>query len=422
MHKIFFILLAGSTASVPLNVHGQSLTWRACVEEAVRANPELLAAKDTVQSARAREKAARSPFLPQLSGGLSTSYGDTTTGPNAAGDPTDSYGMSLSLSQNLFSGLRDRASLAQARAQTRINEVTDVITQARVSYDLKFAYSGLLYAQRAIKLQDEIISRRKTNLGLVELRFKGGRENRGSLLLSQANLRQAQFEGLLARNSLNVARTDLARVLARSEDSEIAVTEDVPLEPLPTETPDFMAIASEAPTFRESVEQEQLSFSAITLARSAFFPTLSLTGSLGRSGPDWYPNQETWSVGANLSLPLFDGGRDYYSSQSAAALSRAASFRRENVNRQVLTSLKTAYASYGEAIEKLEVDESFRLAAIKRAEIARGKYNNGLMSFEDWDVIENELIVRERAVLESQRNRTRAEATWLQVRGKSVPQ
>jgi outer membrane protein TolC len=122
----------------------------------------------------------------------------------------------------------------------------------------------------------------------------------------------------------------------------------------------------------------------------------------------------------NLSVPLFSGGRDYYTTKSAAASLEAVSSNRDNVERQLLVRLKQTYASYVESEEKLKVDQAFLEAAILRAEIARSRYNNGLMSFEDWDRIENDLIQRQKTVLQSQRDRVTAEAAWEQAQGKGV--
>ena len=47
-----------------------------------------------------------------------------------------------------------------------------------------------------------------------------------------------------------------------------------------------------------------------------------------------------------------------------------------------------------------------------RAEIGRAKYENGLMSFDDWYGIENELVDREKNLLKSQRERVAAEANY----------
>jgi outer membrane protein len=83
-------------------------------------------------------------------------------------------------------------------------------------------------------------------------------------------------------------------------------------------------------------------------------------------------------------------------------------------------NLKQTYASYAESAEKLKVDQAFLDAAFTRAEIARSKYNNGLMSFEDWDRLESDLIQRQKNFLQSQRDRVVAEAAWEQAQGKGV--
>ena len=66
--------------------------------------------------------------------------------------------------------------------------------------------------------------------------------------------------------------------------------------------------------------------------------------------------------------------------------------------------------------------QSFAEAAVIREKVARQKYNNGLQTFGDWDLIENDLITRQKTLLATQRDRTTAEAAWEQSQGKgSLP-
>jgi outer membrane protein TolC len=127
-------------------------------------------------------------------------------------------------------------------------------------------------------------------------------------------------------------------------------------------------------------------------------------------------------VGLILSVPIYSGGRDYYSTKSATASFAAAQASRENVERLARARLKQAYHNYQQAVERLRVDEEFLEATTLRAEIARSKYNNGLLSFEDWDIIENDLINRQKALLLSLRDRVTAEAGWEQAKGGGVIQ
>ena len=85
-----------------------------------------------------------------------------------------------------------------------------------------------------------------------------------------------------------------------------------------------------------------------------------------------------------------------------------------------LIKLKQAHAAFIEAHQKMEVDRAFSEATLAREKIARAKYNNGLLTFDNWDIIENDLINRQKASLQSQRDRVIAEAAWEQAQGKGV--
>ncbi len=387
-----------------------TLSWEMCVQEAAQNNAEIISAKQGLEAARNSVGGARSGFFPQVSGTLNFNRGNTAA---------EGYGATLSASQNLFTGFQDQAKVKQAKANTLVAQENFEIVKARISADLKTAFATFLHAQKLVKLQEDIIRRRQQNYGLVNLRFKSGRENRGSVLLSLANANQAKLDLLKAKNSIMSAATDLARVVGRGEPPD-QVTNDIPLEKLPAAKPDFRALAGAAPETRQSLAQVEASRASLTLARAGFFPTLGLSASTGRQDADWFPEREKWSVGATLTFPLFNGGKDYYSAQSASHNVQAARANLDNIARTKINKLNETYNAYMEAIEKLTVDESFREAASLRAEIARAKYNNGLMSFEDWDLIESDLINREKTVLQSQLAQVQAESAWLQAQGRGV--
>ena len=120
------------------------------------------------------------------------------------------------------------------------------------------------------------------------------------------------------------------------------------------------------------------------------------------------------------SFPFFNGGNDYYTLKSVTEDYRASVKSTKNIEDTSVTNLKQAYTSYVEAAMKLEVDQAFLLAANSRERIAKAQYNNGLISFIDWDTIENDLILRQKTLLQSERERVIAEASWEQAQGRGV--
>ena len=413
--RLLFAVLFVASPWLPTTAAAEALSWAASVTETGANNAELHAAQLNVDAAQHRERAAYSGFLPQLSAGAS----HTSVEGDALSTSPTGYNASLTATQNLFAGFQDSAKVGQAEGTRAIAEAALDSTRARLSLDLKTAYAGLRYAQDNVLLTASIVKRLEENLRLVELRFESGRENRGSFLLTRASLAQARFENLQARQAIQTARTQLARVLGRRESASLEASGMVPVsEPGPE--PLFEEIARRTPDFRATVAQEKVASADLRLARSGFYPSVNLTGSIGREGSDWFPDDERRTITASVSVPLFNGGRDYYTARSASASLEATRFDKDNIERQVLVRLRQTYNAFVESAEKLKVDQAFLEAASTRAEIARSKYNNGLMSFEDWDRIENELIQRQKTMLASQRERVAAEAAWEQAQGKGV--
>lgn len=418
----------------PQFCYGEALTWETCILMTARHNPDILSAAETLKSSGYQINSAYGGFFPQLTGSLNYNYSGTFT-PAAITSPASAggfvspfigpiaansvYSASLTGTQNLFSGFQDKARVDQAKALEQVSIAGLQTARAKASYDLKFSFAAMLYAQSSISLAQEIIRRREENLNIVTLRFQSGRENRGSFELSQAYLMQARYELLLAQDQLDVAKQQLARVLGLDESNDIKVTGLVPMNEPPA-TADFKVLALESPDYHQSLGQEQSAEAGITLARANLFPSLSLTGTTSNIDSHWPPGNNNWSIGAGLTWAFFSGGKDYFATRSASNTYRAAAFTRDGILRQTLTRLRQLYATFLESVEKLKIDQVFVRAAATRETIGRAKYNNGLLSFDDWDIIENDFVVRQKNVLQSTRDRAIAEAAWEQGQGKGV--
>jgi outer membrane protein TolC len=395
------------------------MSWQQLVEKVKSNNEELQASERRLVSSAHRVSAAYGAFWPALSASLSrTQTGSQATAPAT----TEDYALSLNVTENLFAGFQDEASLKISRTNLQAAEINLQIAKAQVSYDLKSAVSSLIYAQSYLDLATSIIERRELNLRLVQLRFDGGRENKGSLLLSKANLEEAKVDHLEAEQNLISARSELAKVLGISAGEIETVSDRVPVTAAPSEPSDdeFEKLVEASPTYRTALTTEVLAQAAVTQAEAGFYPSLNLTASAIQSGPSWYPAQDRWTVGASLTLPLFNGGKDYYGTKAASEALHASSLARSTVLRDQMTQLKTAYGNYAKVVQRLRIDEMHLRAAELREKISRQKYNNGLSTFEDWDLIETELIKRQKNFILSERDRVLTEATWEQTQGKGV--
>lgn len=388
---------------------------------AQKQNPELQAARASVISTELGVSANYGNFFPRLAASANYFRESNSTPPGTPPNLIFGYSASLTASQNLFSGLLNLGQLNEARSREDFARADLIAASAKLSFDLKSAFAGLLYAQNTLALGQSIQKRREANLKLVQLRFESGRENKGSYLVSQANYEQAQMDLQLAQTAVDVARAELARVLGIEIDPALTVEGAPPQALPPGELPDPTPIVLGSPDYLKAVAAERETDSKFTQARSGFFPTLNVTGSVGNGGSQFFPTDNSrWAIGVSISVPIFNGASDYFFTRAAAEARTAAILRRENGLRAGKAKVKQTYASFLLAVRKVTVDQKFVDAASVRSRIGRQKYDNGLLSFEEWDLIENDYINRQKTMLLSQRDRTVAEANWEQVQGKGV--
>ncbi len=347
------------------------------------------------------------PFLPDITTGVSYSQ----SGSSKTGSPEESYGASLTISQNIFNGFQDLNTWRRSVTQSRIGKAQFKSLLAQLSYELKAAYQGLNYALEYQRLTTEIVRRRDAHFRMVDLRFRGGRENKGSALLASANLKEARFENFQAKNQVEAAEGELKRTLGLEDDENLEIRGLLPRADIQVE-PNLNQIIPNTPDLEIAKAQEDYAELSKEIAKGVFYPTLSISGTLGNSGPWFFPEKDSWSVGASLvfSLSAFYKNSPNYGITQANRSS--AYFARKSIEKRLRLKLKDSYRKVIESVEKAEVDESYRDAALIRADISRSKYSKGVSTFSDWEQIENDLIDRQKKFLLSQKNRELAVAQW----------
>lgn len=403
------------------SAHAEKVTFNQAIDLAVKNNLEVQASYEAYKSSQYDKKSTRSSFFPKISASLSYDKSNIETVTSGTSLTNDGYTGSLNLSQNLFNGFSDYASLKIADSNIMTSEANLQETKAQISYDLKNAVANYTYAKDSLVLSKDILKRREDNLSMVQLRFENGRENKGSVLLSKAYLEQAKLDFFRAQNAMNTSLTFLRRVLNLSEDAAIEIT-DVPtvIEKTGAE-PNYNGIIENTPTAKRFKATLANASATLESRESGFYPSWDVNGSVGKTGDEFFPNdQKSWKVGTSLTWSFFDGGKDYYATTSSNLLVKAAEKRLENQNLELRRVLKDSYSTFNEAIQSVKVSTAFLEALKVRADISRSKYNNGLTTFDDWDIIENDLITRQKDYTTKIRDRLIAEAAWEQAQGTGV--
>jgi outer membrane protein TolC len=408
---------------LPPQVHGVTLTWEECVKEAAANNPDIAAAEAGVKNADALVLGSYTGFLPQLSASVGVTRngsnggvpGTTTFTTGVSGSQT-TYSESLQLNQNLFNGFSDVGKVKQAQANREVAKAQLAAAKATLSAGLKTAFAELLFEEKAVDLNQTILERQKKNLRMVTLRYEGGQENKGSQLYQAASVAQTQYQYEHAGRQVRNGSRQLAALLGRPDNGELRVEGEFTTQ-APAGPPDFQKIVQSHPGHIQAYQQERSADANVEINNGNWYPDLNLTGAVGKTGPSYPPDTDRWSVGLTLVFPFFPGTSTIAGVDSAHALKHQAEFQLTSADLKLEAGLEQAYEALLDAIGQVTVADDFYVAAKSRSTIADGKYNTGLMTFEDWSVIDADYTTRQQTLLLNQRNAKQAEANWESAEG-----
>lgn len=394
------------------NVNAQrTLNWEDCVRETAQNNPALVAAAEEVRQSGSDKKIAQSAALPQIDSSVS---GQRTI---ATKRETNSFSYSVSGRQLLFDGMKTANDIKAAGATLKAAEYTYAVTSSNIRLNLRDAYAGLLRAQELIDLSETILERRQQNLKLVQLRHEAGREHKGALLTAEADLANAEYEVEQAKRNLVLARTRLLRTIGLRDHKDVVASGDLSSYYVPQENPDFESLADNTPLLKAYAAQKESARFSLNSQKGEFLPDVFLSSSAGKSGSQWPPDSTEWGMGISVSFPLFEGG------SRMAGLEKAKSkFRQSEANAlsgrdSIVLTLEETWTDFMDTLGTLSVQKKFLEAAEERARIASAQYSSGLINFDDWIIIENDLVNLKKSYLNAQANVLTTEARWVQAQG-----
>ncbi|ABB23382.1 TolC family protein [Pelodictyon luteolum] len=413
---VFPVLLFLGLAPAVLHAE-EAVSWRGCVMEARARHPDLASSRALLRQAEAERLLAGSTLLPSLGVTGSVTTGGTV-GSGASG-ASSLFSYSVTARQLLYDG-RKNSKLRDASAESvKARESSMAGVSADVRFVLRSAFTELLKAQEMVELSSDIALRRKNNARLIALRYRAGREHIGSLRRAEADLAAAEFEVAQASRGLVLARCVLSSALGRRERSPLRVagsfTAPVPETRL---APDFQAIARRNPLVVELEAVRNAAGYSLAAAESAFAPELYLRSSAGRSETsDWPPENVSLHAGVELVVPIYEGGAGRARVAGARAALSGKDAAVESGMLQVLDLLEASWKQFVDARERLTVQKKYLDAAVERSSIADAQYSNGLISFDDWVIIEDNLVSAKKEFLNAGGNLWIAEAQWIQAKG-----
>ncbi len=400
----------------------QDDTLRTLIREALEANKDLQLAAARVMEARAQLGVTRAGQFPQVDGSASyarerMSERGTIPLPPGAKVEVDDFRITLDASFELDLWGRLRRATEAAQAQLLATEEARRTVVVTLISDVAQAYFDFLELDREREIATRTLKSRRESLRIVTRRQQEG-------LTPDLDVRRAEGEVAAAAATIpdlerRIAQTEnrLSTLLGRNPGSiarGVALT-DLPLPPaVPAGLPS--ALLEHRPDVRQAEQQLVVANAGIGEAKAAFFPQIALTGAFGFGSvalSDLFTGPaRIWQVGPQVTLPIFNAGRNQGRLAVAEARRDEALIQYQQSVQRAFQDVEDALVAHRKAREVRAEQEALVTASQRALSLAELRYRNGLASYLDVLDAERQLFSAEISLTQTQRTQL---ATVVQV-------
>lgn len=368
---------------------------------ALQGNRDLQLAVSRMEQAQAVWGIQRGQMFPQLGAAFS---GSRQASPN----PTGAVGGNVISSQyragiavtafelDLFGRLRN---LSEAAYQQYLASAEGArAVQIALVADTAIQFYRYRMAEVMLSLTTETYKTRKRTYDLVDARFRSGVAS--------------ELDAVQAKALVDAAAADMARFTREREQARNALAILIG-QPLPANLPDSLPFAAldqvkdipvglpsdlleRRPDIRAAQNQLLAANANIGAARAAFFPNISLTGSLGTASASlsdlFASGTGAWAFTPAVSLPIFSGGSLQASLEQANAAQRGAVASYQKTVEQAFREVSDALAGEATLSSQFSARSAQAQSAQRYYDLSNARFFNGIDSFLDVQVAQVELF------------------------------
>jgi len=411
------VLLCLAVTAAPRSIQAQApmtladtsrLTFDEAIRTALDQNTDLKRAQADLRSAETQVQSEWLDFAPDLriTTDVSRSFGRTFSQEQVGfiQESTDNLRMTGRSSITIFNGFENVSSLREASNQAESSDLSLQRTRREVVFTVMEQYISLIESREIVRVRREELEARRQQLRQIEEFVDAGSRPVSDLYQEQANVAEAEQRLLQAQREREVSKTRLIQTLQLNPRRPYRF--EVPAlaaDTLSADGYDLSTLMDEA--FRQRLDlraaeaEQRASQQGIRSAKSAYYPSLSISGSYGTDWtsrprpiptegggsiePDFsrqLDNNRNGSVGLSLSIPIFDQFQRETQVERARVQAQNAEYALEDQRQQIALQVRQAYLDYQNAVQQLEAANKRLRAARQARAAAQERYNLGSAS------------------------------------------
>lgn len=370
---------------------------------ALNANQNLAAAAARVEQARAAAGIARSNYLPSV--GLNPSVNRSSTSRTTdnvqpvAESTTYRAVLDATWELDLFGRVRRLNEGARAEATASAADFENV--RLALTAEVASSYFSLRALDRETALVNDGVGLRRKTLELINSRRTNGAATDFDVARAEAELAATEADAAALANRRAALQNALAVLLGEAAPGyELSAISGQLSNPpaIPAGLPS--ELLERRPDIASAESALAASNARIGVAKAAFFPAISLTGSFGYASGDIdrlaNSDSKLWSIGPSLYLPIFQGGRNKANlERSRAAYEESVALFRQRVL-VAFREVQDALTATRLLADQAAAQDRAVAAARRAGELAQTRYDAGYVNY-------FEVIDAQRTVLNAER-------------------
>jgi len=306
-----------------------------------------------------------------------------------------------------------RATVAAAKEQLMAANMAFNATHQQIVFAVTRGFYDFNTARQKVTVAESAWQAATTVEAAAKARFDHGLATKPDVLQADQQLAQADFDLEAARGNLSDAQVTLIRTLGILPSTSLQIAE-IPEQRLDDRLDEPLAALvdralSQRPDLVAKLANLRAAQAQVRLARSAYYPKVSLEGNAGwekldanaYSSPYVGNDKPVYGVGLAIDLPIFDGfARAHKLRLAESQLAEAESELTDNRD-QAVSDVWKAYTDIRTALRKQESADKLFAAAQSAFEAALEAYQHGLGTYVDTQNAQRNLTAAHSTVVDT---------------------
>jgi outer membrane protein TolC len=297
----------------------EPLTLEESIKIALERSLTLHSSVVGVEGSEFKRKEAITNFLPLWTGQYNyTRYNSPISvgfaGASGLGSGSrDVFNLSTTVNQPLFTGGFNLASYRFAKLGVDLSKASVETVKRDMVLQVRVGYFNILRAEKFLIVAQQQVKQFEAQLEVTKAFFEVGIVPKNDVLQAEVNLANARQSLIKVENDVATAKASFNILLRREINAPLQVVDILEYKPFPLKYEESL---EEALRQRSEIKAAQLNIDQakenVKVAKSGFFPTISLSGNYGRvsdaAGLNGDMRDERWTVQSLATITLWNWG------------------------------------------------------------------------------------------------------------------